>query len=213
MNEEHHLELNAWSRGLVIGGISLSPKFLLSQPIDKFGRATLLLKLTDENQVTSGKLKVACVYSPDVSEFALDSEAQKQKAIDEMVRLGLYFTSHCQSIELPATAKVIKVSVIDLVSVHFTKPNSPRVKLACDRQVAATTIAVRGGAHAQWVGMEWKFDIHKVSRSWFKGKGTPAYDYLSSIGIILDFSGDLGREIDRYPGTIRASDCLDTHEQ
>jgi hypothetical protein len=163
IDEEHHLELNVWSRGVAIGGISLSPKYLLSQSIDKFGQTTLLLKLTDEYHVTSGKLKITCIYNQDVSEFAMVTEAQKQKAIDEMVRLGLYFTNHNTSIELPATAKVVGVSVIDLASVHFTKPNSPRVKLACDRQIAATTIAVRGGAHAQWIGMEWKFDIHKGS--------------------------------------------------
>ena len=85
-----------------------------------------------------------------------------QHAMNEMVNLGLFFTSTTATTELPATATIVGVSVLDLINVHVGRSNSPQVKVSCDRQVESTTIAAKGGAHSQWIGMNWKFDIHKV---------------------------------------------------
>lgn len=86
-----------------------------------------------------------------------------QHAMNEMVNLGLFFTAATAITELPATATIVGISVMDLINVHLARSNSPQVKVSCDRQVASTAVSVKGGAHSQWLGMQWKFDIHKVS--------------------------------------------------
>lgn len=69
-------------------------------------------------------------------------------------------TSTCTSLQLPVLAHIETISVLDLKSIHnFLIPNSPRVKLVCDRKSAVTKALRNSGSCGRWAGLDWPVPV------------------------------------------------------
>ncbi len=157
------LHLNVWSRNAFVGSVTLSAREIMKNPIDPDGSTEIMLILKDEGKST-GRMRINCVfeyfrkgentnYDPQPEAVVYVPPRAKKMEVDAYGEVPKY--------NLPAIAKVISISVVDLKSVHLVAKNSPRVKIVCDRKQALTTVMNRAGKSARWVDLDWDIPINE----------------------------------------------------
>ena len=57
--------------------------------------------------------------------------------------------------------KVVDIACFDLEAVHALLPNSPQVRVLCDRKTAYTPPSPRSGSGATWRGLHWPIPLNE----------------------------------------------------
>jgi len=203
VNHANSLILTVWTKELPIGRVAIKPNDLLNQIIDNSGNVTIFLKIANKGKVTSGKLKVNCVYEPYIEPNPTESVLKSKISPSNRPLPTIAPIYRNDQIELPLTVTVLGIALVDLKPIHLTKSNSPRVKFACDKQIAATEVKRHSGSAAQWLGLSWKFNIYQGSfititvTSDDESIGSLEYDAVTFISIPLSPKGliDLSNSI------------------
>eukprot|EP01035_Chromulina_nebulosa_P019251 gene19251-25103_t len=196
VNHANSLILTVWTKELPIGRVAIKPNDLLNQIIDNSGNVTLFLKIANKGKVTSGKLKVNCVYEPYIEPNPTESVLKSKSSPSYRPLPSTAPLYRNDQLELPLTVTVLGIALVDLKPIHITKSNSPRVKIACDKQIAATDVKRNNGSAAQWLGLSWKFNIYQVTSD-DESIGSLEYDAVTFISIPLSPKGliDLSNSI------------------
>jgi hypothetical protein len=158
INDKSNVRFTAWSKQassqVALGTCFFNATELLSKPCDFKGITDIFVRITDKGRVT-GKLKLTCLYEPYVDENDL-----KQIGSIENIPLEVAIPKRPS---LPILATVLEISAFDLKAVHSIFPNSPRVKLLCDRKSAYTKELAWAGTLGIWRNLNWPIPLNEGS--------------------------------------------------
>ena len=148
---QHHtsVRFSVFSKNVCIGYAVLEDSKILDSAPDLSGNRELYFTILNEDQKTSGKLKINFVLER-VSNYVVPPAPFDSTQI----RKGL---------EPPLLVIVHTISVINLRQVHRYGNNSPFVKLACDSYKTATSIVDYGGKNAKWMDLGYEFVMYSSS--------------------------------------------------
>ena len=154
-NDLSRIRLTIWSRGKIVGTNTMKPEQLLDYPHDNRGITDITLKIFNENNKFSGKVKLSCIYE----QYYEQNELKLLKSIDD-VNPHLVQPHH---LDLPLMMQMKEISAFDLRKVHNLTKNSPRVRVCCDRRSAYTKSKLWAGSVASWHSLEWPIPVNEGS--------------------------------------------------
>lgn len=157
------LFLNVWSRNTFVGSVSLGTDDIKVYPIDPDGNTEIMLSIYDEGKST-GRLRLNCTfeylrtgedtnYDPQPKAVIYKPPGAKRLKANEYGEVPRY--------DLPCVATMICISCVDLKNAHTFVPNSPRVRIVCDRKQAMTPILKYGGKIARWEELNWDIPLNE----------------------------------------------------
>ncbi len=158
INDKSNVRFTAWSKQassqVALGNCFFNATELLSKPCDFKGITDIFVRITDKGRVT-GKLKLTCLYEPYVDDNDL-------KHIGSIENIPLEVAIPKKP-TLPILATVLEISAFDLKAVSGIFPNSPRVKLLCDRKSAYTKELRWAGTLGIWRNLCWPIPLNEGS--------------------------------------------------
>ena len=158
INDKSNVRFTAWSKQassqVALGNCFFNATELLSKPCDFKGITDIFVRITDKGRVT-GKLKLTCLYEPFVDDNDL-------KHIGSIENIPLEVAVPKKP-TLPILATVLEISAFDLKAVSGIFPNSPRVKLLCDRKSAYTKELRWAGTLGIWRNLCWPIPLNEGS--------------------------------------------------